>query len=149
MFNSKEILSLVSAGYTKAEIAQMEASATPVPPVYGVSADIYNRRPAPTATLTLAPTLAEAQAQSVVPTPTQATEQTADLNSMLLKQLSDNQALMQSMIAAQQRQNMMTATQPTPMSAYDSLASIIEPAPPEQYSDFGKQNGIIGTMPKF
>lgn len=111
-----QILQLVAAGYSKAEIAQMMA--TPVP------------TPTPTS----------------VPSPAQ----TADVTALLLKQLSDNQTLMQNMLAAQQRQNMMSATQPTPMTAYDSLASIIEPEPPkEQYSDFGKQNGIVGQMPKF
>lgn len=127
-----EILQLVSAGYSKAEIDQMmqARASTPVPtPV---------PTPAPTPTPTPAPTS--------VPTPAS----TPDVTALLLKQLSDNQTLMQNMLAAQQRQNMMSATQPTPMSAYDSLASIIEPEPPKDlYSDFGKQNGIVGHMPKF
>lgn len=125
-----EILQLVAAGYTKAEIAQMAQTPAPTP----------------------APTPAQTPVQTPTPSPTPVGTPggTPDLNTLLLKQLSDNQTLMQNMLAAQQKQNMMSATQPTPMSAYDSLASVIEPTPPEsQYSDFGKQNGIIGTMPKF
>ena len=111
---TEDVLKLIDAGYTKAEIAAMDR--VPVPDILLQREDIFKPAPEP------APEPTPAPDPGPEPTPQpDAMGQFAGMLQTMFTQFGDR---MQSIM---QKMNLQTTEQPVPESAQDVIASIINP----------------------